>query len=149
MQIEHEQFMELALREAEIALTEGNPPYGCVVVRDGQVIARGHNLAISTTDVTAHAETAALRNGGSSGGLVDFSGCTMYATFEPCAMCCGALIVANISTLVIGGRTDRTGSSRGYSVEALLELTGRESDISVIAGVLKEKCEAIRNRSRT
>ena len=144
MPTNHEYFMELALEEATKALDEGNHPFGSLLVRDGEVLARGRNLAKTTTDLTAHAETMALRNAGAALHQIEFSGCTLYATFEPCPMCCGAIIIAHVSTLVLGGRLKRPGSAMGgYSVERLLELTQSSSQLTVVTGILQSQCEAI------
>jgi len=137
--------MELALQEALEGKEEGNMPVGSVIVRGGEVIARGHNLATSTRDVTAHAETVALRNASQGLGLEDFSGCTLYTTMEPCPMCGGAILVARVSTLVLGARIPPQERKYGeYAVERLLELTGWGSRLRLVTGVLQQRCEEIR-----
>ena len=144
MTSEHERFMRLALDEATQAVEEGNPPYGSVIVLNGDIIARGHNLVNSTLDVTAHAETVALRNAGPSVGAIEFPGATLYATWEPCPMCLSAITSARVSTLVLGGRPHPQESQYGdYSVEALLKLTGRTDRLTLVTGILQEQCEAI------
>lgn len=140
----HEHFMELALEEVAKALKEGNHPYGSVIVRDGAVIARAHSMVGTTSDPTAHAESLAIHNAGIALRQIEFPGCTLYATFEPCPMCCGAIMNARISTLVIGGRPkEQERIARGYSVEGLLELAKWSSRITVVTGVLRERCEAV------
>jgi tRNA(adenine34) deaminase len=84
---DHERFMRMALDEATRGKAEGNVAVGSVIVRGDRVVARGRNLVMSTFDPTAHAETVALREAGQALKLVDFSGCTLYTTFEPCPMC--------------------------------------------------------------
>ncbi|MBI4199758.1 MAG: nucleoside deaminase [Chloroflexi bacterium] len=143
MTVEHDRFMRLALDEARLAEREGNAPVGCVIVRDGQVIARGHNLVYTTFDVTAHGETVALRNAGKAVGTVEFPGATLYTTFEPCSMCLSAMILARIGTLVLGGK-NRPGGGR-YSVESFMELNGWKSRLTVVSGVLQEQGETIFN----
>ncbi len=86
MSPDHERFMEIALQEASIGEAEGNLPVGSVIVRQGEVIARGHNETTSTNDPTAHAETVALRKAGPALGAADLSGSTLYTTLEPCPM---------------------------------------------------------------
>ncbi len=98
----HEAFMQIALEEAAVARDEGNSAVGSIIVKDGEVIARGRNLVNTTHDVTAHAETVALREGGAALETADFTGCTLYTTFEPCPMCCGAILLSGISELVLG-----------------------------------------------
>ena len=75
-----------------------------MVVRDENLIARGRNLIVTQSDPTAHAETVALRNAGNAMRHTDFSGFTLYTTFEPCPMCCGAILASGVSTLVLGAR---------------------------------------------
>ncbi len=86
---DHDQFMRMALEEADNAGSEGNIAVGSVITSGDSVVAKGRNLVNSTLDVTAHCETDALRNGGKALGHVDFSGHTLYTTAEPCPMCCG------------------------------------------------------------
>ncbi|MDE0459382.1 MAG: nucleoside deaminase [Chromatiales bacterium] len=95
----HERFMQIAMEEARRGAAEGNAAVGSVVVRDEHLIARGRNLVATQSDPTAHAETVALRNAGAATGHTDFSGCTLYSTFEPCPMCCGAILASGVSTL--------------------------------------------------
>ncbi len=141
----HEAFMRIALEEAVIAREEGNSAVGSIIVRDGEVIARGRNLVMTTRDVTAHAETVALRVAGANSASVDFSVCTLYTTFEPCPMCCGAILLAGISTLVVGGRSTPAETLwPGYSVEGLIESLSRSATIEVIPDVLRDECIAVR-----
>ena len=95
-------WMAEALAEAEAAASEGEIPVGCVIVRDGQIIARGHNLREQTGDPTAHAEVVAIRRAAQALGCWKLSGCTMYVTLEPCPMCAGAVSQARISRLIYG-----------------------------------------------
>ena len=141
----HEANMRVALEEAAIGAAEGNPAVGSVIVRDGEIVARGRNLVATTHDPTAHAETVALREAGPAIGTDSMDGCTLYTTFEPCAMCCGALMNAGISTLVMGARP-AAGESRwgGYTVERLIELAGRGDRIDVVTGVLVDECLRVR-----
>lgn len=139
-----ELFMNIAIEEAQQALAGGNGGFGSVVVLDGEVIGTGRNLANSTTDPTAHAETVAIRNAAQALGSLDLSGCTLYATFQPCPMCCGAILVSGISTVVLGGRPRAGGSRHGeYTIERLIEMAGGGESISVITGVLTDECNRI------
>ena len=97
-----EAWMAEALREAELAASEGEIPVGCVIVRDGQLVARGHNLREQTGDPTAHAEVVAIRRAAQALGCWKLEGCTMYVTLEPCPMCAGAISQARISRLIYG-----------------------------------------------
>lgn len=141
MPINHDHFMQMALEEAGRSNAEGNVAVGSVLVQDDAVVARGRNLVTSTHDPTAHAETVALREAGSSLQQVDFTGCVLYTTFEPCPMCCGAILNSNISMLVMGARHDPTQAHwAGYTVEKLIDLTGRRATIEVVTGVLVPAC---------
>ena len=138
---DHENFMKVALEEAEKCKAEGNVAVGSIIVRGDAIIARGRNLTTSTSDPTAHAETVVLREAGAAEGQVDFSGCTLYTTFEPCPMCCGAIMISGISTLVMGGRSEGAARRWGdYSVESLLALAKVEDKLNVVTGVLTKEC---------
>ena len=141
----HERFMRIAMEEAHRGAAEGNVAVGSVVVHDGHIIARGRNLVATESDPTAHAETVALRNAGAAMGHTDFSGYTLYTTFEPCPMCCGAILASGVSTLVLGARfSDGSGRWGDYAVEKLLDMTGRGGDLRVVAGILAEECLELR-----
>lgn len=139
-----ERLMRTALKEAQLALAEGNGGFGSIVVRDGEVIAVGRNLANSTIDPTAHAETVAIRNAAMALGSLDLSRCTLYATFQPCPMCCGAILVSGITTVVLGGRPQAGASRHGeYTIERLIEMAGGSERVTVITGVLTDECNRV------
>lgn len=139
----HEHFMRIALEEAYRSRDEGNSGVGSIIVRDGDVVGRGRNLVMTDHDVTAHAETVALRDAGAAERTVDFAGCTLYTTYEPCPMCCGAILLSGLSTLVVGGRPEPgEGLWAGYNVEGLINDLGRGDAIEVVTGVLAEECAA-------
>ncbi len=142
---DHDSFMRLALEEAQRAADEGNVGVGSVIVRDGELIARGRNLVPVTKDPTAHAETVALREAATVLGTDDMTGYALYTTFEPCPMCCGALMNANIATLVMGGRPSPEQARFGdYTMERLLEMSKWEDRMEVVTGVMFEECMGIR-----
>ena len=97
-------FMKKALQEAEVAFEQGEVPVGAVVVIDNRIIARGHNLTETLTDVTAHAEMQAITAAANFLGGKYLKGCTLYVTLEPCQMCAGALYWSQISRIVYGAR---------------------------------------------
>jgi tRNA(adenine34) deaminase len=103
-------FMDLALAEARTAAARGEVPVGCVVVRDGAVIARGRNRTLADHDPTAHAEMLALRAAAATLGTERLSGCDVYVTLEPCAMCAGALSFARIRRLYYGATDPKGGA---------------------------------------
>jgi len=143
--VDHEQYMRIALEEAERGAAEGNVAVGSVLVDGHKVVARGRNLVISTSDPTAHAETVALRHAGEQLGHTDFSDLTLYTTFEPCPMCCGAILASGVRVLVMGARYDLKESRWGrYTVESLLDLTNSAGQLIVITGVLTQACTDVR-----
>lgn len=142
---DHERFMRMALEEAARGKAEGNIAVGSVIVEGETVVARGRNLVATTFDPTAHAETVALREAGRALQRVDFSGCALYTTFEPCPMCCGAILASGITMLVMGGRPAQAERRWGdYTTEILIELAKRGDTIEVVTGVLTRECGAIR-----
>ncbi|MFL1011127.1 nucleoside deaminase [Flavisericum labens] len=102
-------FMKKALQEAEMAFEKGEIPVGAVVVIDNRVIARGHNLTETLTDVTAHAEMQAITAAANFLGGKYLQKCTLYVTLEPCQMCAGALYWSQISKIVYGARDLKRG----------------------------------------
>ncbi len=149
MQQHHERFMRIALEDAKKAGLEGNVAVGSVIVRDGEIIARGRNLVSTTHDPTAHAETVALREAGAALKQEEFLGCALYTTFEPCPMCCGAIMASGIEVIVMGGRPAPSQTRwGGYTVEKLIELAGWKSRIEVVTGILTKECNDVRKYER-
>ena len=156
MDSDHERFMRLAIEEAEQGAAEGNMAVGAVIVMDGAVVARGHNEATSAFDLTAHAETAAIRklsarlrvvNPAFRAGAGPLARSTLYTTCEPCPMCAWAICIAGISTLVIGARFADMGVGYGdYAIEKLLAMTGQP--LRVVSRVLRADCEGLRLSGR-
>jgi tRNA(adenine34) deaminase len=103
-------FMDFALAEARAAAAEGEVPVGCVIVRDGAVVARGRNSTIADHDPTAHAEMVALRAAAASLGAERLTQCDIYVTLEPCTMCAGALSLARIRRLYYGAADPKGGA---------------------------------------
>src|SRR5215475_1301970 len=103
-------FMDIALAEARAAAAEGEVPVGCVVARDGAVIARGRNRTIADRDPTAHAEMVALRAAAVALGDGRLVQCDIYVTLEPCTMCAGALSLARIRRLYYGAADPKGGA---------------------------------------
>jgi tRNA(adenine34) deaminase len=145
---DHEKYMRVALEEGERGGAEGNTAVGSVVVRGDTVIALGRNLVSSTHDATAHAETVAIRNAGAAQGNPDLTGCTLYTTFEPCPMCCGAIMVSGIAKLVMGARHDPSVSKYGvYTVEKLVDMGKWGDRLHVVPElVLAQECVDIRRK---
>jgi tRNA(adenine34) deaminase len=130
-----EYYMKLALQEAEAALEKEEVPVGCIIVSNGRVIARAHNLTETLNDVTAHAEMQAITSAANFLGGKYLQNCTMYITLEPCVMCCGALNWAQISRVVIGARD----LQRGF-INKNLKLHPKTE---IVTGVLEGECSAV------
>ncbi len=144
-----QRFMQIAIDQALDGLSKGDQPFGAVLFKDGKLIATGRNLEYSTFDPTAHAETDALRNAGTSTKTLRFPGSTLYASWEPCPMCLGAIMAAGCSRLVLGGRTSgKYGRYGNYRVETLIELAEFGDRLSVTTGVLNEESERFVNEWR-
>jgi tRNA(adenine34) deaminase len=103
-------FMDMALEEARAAERLGEVPVGCVVVRDGAVIARGGNRTLTDCDPTAHAEIIAIRAAAQRLGTERLTDCDLYVTLEPCAMCAGAVAFARIRRLYYGAADPKGGA---------------------------------------
>ncbi|MCM1005202.1 MAG: nucleoside deaminase [Prevotella sp.] len=131
-----ERFMRIALQEAQEASEIGEIPVGAVIVQDGQLIARAHNLTEKLQDVTAHAEMQAITSAAMTLGGKYLQGCTLYVTVEPCPMCAGAIGWAQISRIVYGAADPK----RGYST--LTPSVGAKSPLhpkaTVTPGVLED-----------
>ncbi|MAM26517.1 MAG: tRNA-specific adenosine deaminase [Chloroflexi bacterium] len=141
------ELMQIAINEAIKGLELGDQPFGAVLVMDGKIIRTGRNLVYSTFDPTAHAETVTLRDAGTSIKTLNFPGATLYASWEPCPMCLGAIISARINRLVLGGRKSRRGSQYGkYTVEKLIELTNVKDKLTLTTGILQKTSEKIVNQ---
>lgn len=131
--LQDQQFMRQALCEAQTAREEDEIPIGAVVVCQGQIIAKAHNLTERLTDVTAHAEMQAITAAASHLGGKYLKDCTLYVTVEPCPMCAGAIGWAQLSRLVYGAPDPKRGYRR-FAPEVLHPKTTLES------GVLEEEC---------
>ena len=134
--MEDERFMRLALQQANYAAEQGEVPIGAVVVVNGKVIARSHNMTETLTDPTAHAEMQAITMATDAFGGKYLTDATIYVTVEPCPMCAAALGWAQLGRLVYGA-SDPTRGYTLYSPNLLHPKT------KVSAGILKEECGAI------
>ena len=139
--IQNEEFMREALREAQTAFDLGEVPVGCVIVRDGEIIARGHNLTETAKDPTVHAEMNALREASKKLGGWRLPGCSVYVTCEPCAMCAGAMVWARIENLYVGADDPKAGACG--SVVEVASNKSLNHQIHVERGILKEECSQI------
>lgn len=136
-----ERYMLEALKEASEAAEAGEVPVGAVIVKDGQLIARAHNLVEGARSSQAHAEMLALAEAEGKLGSKWLSGATMYVTLEPCSMCAGAMVLARIDRLVIGADDPKTGACG-----SLLNIASNEKlnhRMEITRGVLESECAAI------
>ena len=134
-------FMEEAIKEAKKAFEKDEPPVGAVIVKDGDIIARGHNLRESLQDPTAHAEMLAIRAAAAKLGRWRLSDCVLYVTLEPCIMCAGAMILARLERLVYGANDPKAGA-----VGSLMNLVSDERlnhRIEVTSGILAAESGAL------
>lgn len=127
-------FMRQALLEARKAEAAAEVPVGAVLVQDGQIIGRGHNLALSNHDPSAHAEIMALRDAGQTIANYRLSGATLYVSLEPCIMCAGAILHGRVDRLVYAARDERFGAA-GTQLN-LLQSVFLNHRTSITAGVL-------------
>ncbi len=131
-----ERFMLAALDEARAATERDEVPIGAVVVCQGRIIARAHNLTETLTDVTAHAEMQAITSAAAYLGGKYLTDCTLYVTVEPCLMCAGALGWSQIARVVYGAADDK----RGYHTFCAAPF---HKKTQITAGVLEAECSQL------
>lgn len=136
-----EEFMREALAEAQKAWVAGEVPVGAIVVHAGQVMGRGHNQPVGLSDPTAHAEVLALREVALKIGNYRLPGATLYVTVEPCAMCCGAALLARVARVVYGASDPKSGAAQ--SLYRLLDDSRLNHRTRVEGGVLEEECREL------
>lgn len=136
--IQHEKFMDAAIKLARKAYENGDVPIGCVIVKDGKIIARGYNKRNLKKTTLAHAELLAIEQ--ASKKLADWrlEDCTMYVTLEPCQMCAGAIVQARIPNVVIGCMNPKAGCAG--SILNLLDMKQFNHQVEIIKGIRKEVC---------
>jgi tRNA(adenine34) deaminase len=133
--------MEQALAQARVAGEAGEVPVGAVIVKDGIVVGRGRNRNLQDHDPTAHAEMVALRQAAAHLGNHRLSGCVMFATIEPCAMCAGAMIHARLARLVYGASDPKAGAAG--SVLEVVNHPRLNHRMEVTSGVLADQCSEV------
>ena len=145
----HQDLMRVALGEADKSGEAVGRPVGSVVAHEGVVVGRSGDRREVATDPTAHAEVLAIRDAARNLGRVDLAGCTLYTTLEPCPMCCGAVLVSGISTLVVGAvHSSDERRSDANTAERLLAASGWDTASRLVSGVLAAECEAVREKWR-
>lgn len=137
-----------ALKEAEKAREKGEIPIGAVIVKDGEIIGRGHNLTETEKDPTAHAEIVAIRQAGrklrETLGWRRLTGCSMYVTVEPCSMCAGAIVWARIEKLYIGTMDPKAGGCGSvFNIVQEQKLNHQVEVFEIEEGSTKTRCQEI------
>lgn len=140
----HEQYMKIALQEAERAFEEEEVPIGAVIVRGEKVIAQAHNQREQLHDPTAHAEMIAITQAAESLQSWRLDDCTLYVTLEPCPMCAGAIVQARIPLVVYGALDPKAGAVQ--SLYRLLEDPRLNHRCQIVSSVLAEPCGQILSR---
>lgn len=136
-----EKFMQEAIKEAKKAYKKLEVPVGAVIVKDGEIIARAHNLKETKLDTTKHAEILAIQKASKklkSWRLID---CELYITLEPCSMCAGAIINSRIKKIYIGAMDEKTGAA-GSKLNLFKDYIFNHN-VEVETNVMKEQCEKI------
>jgi len=137
----HDYWMARAIAEARKAEGKDEVPIGCVIVRDGRIIARGHNLRETAQDPAAHAELIAIRKAARKLGSWRLLDCTLYVTLEPCTMCMGAIILSRIPTVVFGCY-DPKGGAAG-SLYDLSNDPRLNHQVALMPRVLEAECSGL------
>lgn len=129
-------WMARALEQARSAAVVGEVPVGAVLVRDGLLLAEGHNLTISNSDPTAHAEVVAIRRAAARQGDWRLEEATLYCTLEPCTLCCGAILLSRVPRVVLGAADPKAGMAG--TLGNLLQDSRLNHRADVVSGVLAQ-----------
>lgn len=137
-------YMQEALAQAQLALEAGEVPIGAVMVRNGEIIARGHNLRNTKKNPLRHAEIDVINAAADIIGDWRLEDCVLYVTVEPCPMCAGAIVQARIPRVVFGTRNSKAGCAG--SILNLLDEPRFNHQVSITEGILQEECSEIMKR---
>ena len=137
----HHEYMQMAMAEAREGIRKGHGgPFGCVIVKDGLVLAKDHNRVLKNHDATAHGEITAIRKAGEVLGNHDLTGCTLYTTGEPCHMCLCAILWANIDK-VYYGCTIADNARIGFRDEHFDDIFGGRDKLGdLLTEIDRDKC---------
>jgi tRNA(adenine34) deaminase len=136
-----EKYMKAAILQAKKAAVIDEVPIGCVIVRDGKIIARGYNRRNIDKNTLAHAELSAIRKASKKTGDWRLEDCTMYITLEPCQMCAGAIVQSRMQRVVIAAMNPKAGCAG--SVLNLLQMPQFNHQVEITRGVLEEECSTM------
>ena len=139
----HDHWMQLALEEAEKALTKGEVPIGAIVVHENEVVGRGHNLTETLQDATAHAEIFAIHSAAAKQSSWRLNGATLYATVEPCPMCCGALLLSRVGNLVYGTNNPRFGGCGSVANVNVMSTNPFGPPVAITRGIRQVECQKL------
>ena len=136
-----QKYMKIALSEAKTAAEIGEIPIGAVLVLDGEIIAKAHNMRETWQDATAHAETIVIREACKKLNRWRLTGATLYVTIEPCPMCAGAIVMSRISRLVYGSPDSKAGAAE--SLFNVVNNPALNHMVEVTSGVCSEECTQV------
>lgn len=134
------EYMLAAVEEAKKALLKGEVPVGAVIVKDGKIIARGHNRREERNNALSHAETEAIYEACNVLGSWRLDGCTMYVTLEPCPMCAGAILTSRIKEVYFGAYDEKYGC---FGSAVTMNFPGGFQTPRIIGGYMTEPCEEL------
>ncbi|WP_232698965.1 tRNA adenosine(34) deaminase TadA [Brevibacillus daliensis] len=137
----HDYYMQQAIEEAKKAEQLGEVPIGAVVVRNGEIVGRGHNLRETQKDPTLHAEMIAIREASKNLGGWRLVGCTLYVTLEPCPMCAGAIVQSRVEGVYFGAIDPKAGCTG--TLMNLCEEPRFNHQVPVFAGILEDECKEL------
>lgn len=136
-----EKYMRAAIKEAKKAYALDEVPIGCVIVREGKIIARGYNRRNTDKNTLAHAEITAIKKASKKCGDWRLEDCTMYVTLEPCQMCAGAIVQSRMQKVVIAAMNPKAGCAG--SVLNLLQMAEFNHQVEIERGLLEEECSTM------
>ena len=136
-----EKYMRAAIKEAKKAYALEEVPIGCVIVRDGKIIARGYNRRNTDKNTLAHAELTAIKKASKKCGDWRLEDCTMYVTLEPCQMCAGAIVQSRMKKVVIAAMNPKAGCAG--SVLNLLQMAEFNHQVEIERGLLEDECSTM------
>ena len=135
----NEKFMKEALKEAQKAYKKLEVPVGAIIVKDGKIVARAHNLKETKNDTTKHAEILAIEKASKKLGNWRLIECQMYVTLEPCPMCAGAILNSRINKVYVGAMDEKTGAC-GSKLN-LLQDYSFDTKVDIETGIMEEECK--------
>jgi tRNA(adenine34) deaminase len=139
-----EDYMRMALDEANKAFLQNEVPIGAVLVQEGSILAKAHNAPIAGNDASAHAEMLAIRKACEKTGNYRLTGAQLFVTLEPCVMCAGAILQARLTRIIFGARDPKAGAV--VSLYQILNDSRLNHQVDVTEGILEKACGQILSR---